>query len=106
MDDTHPAETGGSPVTTRKLMDDLKVLARDAEGLLKATAGEMGEKTREARERLKSAIESARKSCHNLEEKALDSARAADKVIREHPYESLGVAFGMGLLIGVLVARK
>jgi ElaB/YqjD/DUF883 family membrane-anchored ribosome-binding protein len=27
-------------------------------------------------------------------------------VIRDHPYESIGVAFGLGLLIGVLVARK
>jgi ElaB/YqjD/DUF883 family membrane-anchored ribosome-binding protein len=27
-------------------------------------------------------------------------------VIRAHPYESMGIAFGVGLLIGVLVARK
>jgi len=30
----------------------------------------------------------------------------ADAVIREHPYEALGVAFGVGLLIGVLVVRR
>ena len=33
-------------------------------------------------------------------------AKAADKTIRDHPYESIGVAFGLGLLIGVLVTRK
>jgi len=33
-------------------------------------------------------------------------AKATDKVIREHPYESIGVAFGVGLLIGVLATRK
>ena len=33
-------------------------------------------------------------------------AKATDKVIREHPYQSIGVAFGIGVLIGVLVTRK
>lgn len=44
------------------------------------------------------------------EEKAVERAKAADKVIREHPYQSLGVtfgvAFGLGLLIGMLARRK
>ena len=30
----------------------------------------------------------------------------ADKTIRDHPYQSIGGAFGVGLLIGVLVTRK
>lgn len=34
------------------------------------------------------------------------AAKKADAVIRDHPYESLGVAFGVGLLIGVLVGRR
>ena len=42
----------------------------------------------------------------NLEEKAAQGARATDEVIRSHPYESLGVAFGVGLLVGSLVTRK
>lgn len=48
----------------------------------------------------------AKVTCHELEEKAVVSAKAADKVIRQHPYESIGVAFGVGLLIGVLVNRR
>ena len=60
----------------------------------------------EARARLMSALESAKDSCHKLEEKALAGARATDKIIREYPYQSIGIAFGIGLLIGVLVNRK
>ena len=41
-----------------------------------------------------------------VEEKAVEGAKATDKAIRTHPYESLGVAFGVGLLVGVLVARR
>jgi ElaB/YqjD/DUF883 family membrane-anchored ribosome-binding protein len=40
------------------------------------------------------------------EEKAVEQAKAADKVIREHPYQTIGLAFGLGLLIGILVRRK
>jgi ElaB/YqjD/DUF883 family membrane-anchored ribosome-binding protein len=89
-----------------KIMTDLKVLTRDAEALMHATAGQAGEKVSELRQRLSAALESAKATCHRLEEKAIASAKAADKAIREHPYESIGVAFGIGLLIGVLVGRR
>jgi ElaB/YqjD/DUF883 family membrane-anchored ribosome-binding protein len=106
MDDPQASSAPAEGTSTRKVIDDLKVLARDAEALLKATAGEVSEKTRDARERLKTALDSARKSCQQLEERAIDGAKAADRVIREHPYPSIGVAFGIGLLLGLLVARK
>jgi len=93
-------------VTRKKLIADLKVVARDAEALIKATAGEVGERAKEARVRLLDALESAKATCQKLEEKAAAGARATDKIIREHPYQSIGIAFGLGLLIGVLVNRK
>jgi ElaB/YqjD/DUF883 family membrane-anchored ribosome-binding protein len=40
------------------------------------------------------------------EQKAVERARAADRVVRGHPYETLGVAFGLGLLLGILARRK
>ena len=40
------------------------------------------------------------------EEKAVESAKAADKVVRTHPYQTIGIAFGLGLLIGFLARRK
>lgn len=90
----------------QRLAGDLKVVMRDAEDLLKATAGQAGEKVAEVRTRLASALESAKSTCHHLQEKTVEAAKATDKVIRDHPYESIGVAFGVGLLIGVLVTRK
>jgi len=33
-------------------------------------------------------------------------ARSADRVIRSNPYQAIGVAFGVGLLLGFLVKRK
>jgi ElaB/YqjD/DUF883 family membrane-anchored ribosome-binding protein len=89
-----------------KIMADLKMLSRDAEALMHATAGQAGEKAGEMRERLAAALESAKATCQRVEAKAIAGAKVADKTIRDHPYESIGVAFGVGLLIGVLVGRR
>jgi len=94
-------------LATERLSKDLKMVARDAEDLIKATASDVSEKAREARGRLAGALESAKET---LQEKAAAGAKAADKVIHDHPYRSLGVAsgvaFGVGLLIGVLANRR
>ncbi len=93
-------------LNTEKLITNLKRVATESEELLKTTAGAVGDKAHEVRERLSDALETAKRNCRELEEKAIDGAKATDKVIREHPYQSIGVAFGVGLLIGVLVTRK
>ena len=92
--------------STEKLVTDLKRVVSDSEELLKDSAGTVGEKAREMRERLAQTLESAKVVCRRLEDKAIEGAKATDKVIREHPYQSIGLAFGVGLLIGVLVTRK
>jgi ElaB/YqjD/DUF883 family membrane-anchored ribosome-binding protein len=73
---------------------------------MKATAGDLSEKAKEARSRLAAALESAKETCETLQEKAMAGAKATDRAIREHPYQSIGIAFGVGLLIGVLAGRR
>ena len=90
----------------QRLASDLRLVMRDAEDLLKATADEAGEKVKEVRIRLAAALESAKASYERAQDKTVQAAKAADHVIREHPYESIGIAFGIGLLIGVLVGRR
>lgn len=89
-----------------RLVQDLKNVARDAEELMKATAHEVGDKAKEARQRLNAALASARANCAHWEEKAVAGAKVADRTIREHPYESIGVAFGVGVLLGVLLGKR
>jgi len=40
------------------------------------------------------------------ERKAVEQAKAADRLVRDHPYQTIGLAFGLGLLIGILARRK
>jgi ElaB/YqjD/DUF883 family membrane-anchored ribosome-binding protein len=89
-----------------KLAGDLESLVEGSEELLAATANDAGEKVKTVRARLSSALASAKATCGRLQEKTVQVAKASDQVVREHPYESIGVAFGVGLLIGVLVARR
>jgi ElaB/YqjD/DUF883 family membrane-anchored ribosome-binding protein len=90
----------------QRITSDLKNAISDAEEAMRATGAQAGEKASEVRTRLAAALESAKAACQRLEDKTVAAAKATDRVIREHPYESIGVAFGVGLLIGVLVARK
>ena len=91
---------------SEQLVNDLKTVARDAEDLIKLTADEVSDKVREARTRLATAVQSARENCQQWEDKAVAGMKATDKTIRAHPYETVGVAFGFGLLFGLLLARK
>lgn len=91
---------------TDRLVGDLKNVVHDAQNILKDTAEDASDKACAARERLLAAVESAKACCKNLETKALDGAKATDKVIRDHPYQSIGIAFGVGLLAGYIVTRK
>ncbi len=90
----------------QKLILDLKTVVADAEELIKATAGQAGEKLAQVRARLATAVDSAKETCQVLEQKTVAAAKVTDRTIREHPYESIGVAFGLGLLVGVLVGRR
>lgn len=91
-------------------MEDLKALASDAEALLRATADDASDKAKEARARMTAALEKAKATCEDLQAQSVETAKAAvkntDDTIRAHPYESIGIAFGVGLLLGALLRRK
>lgn len=93
-------------MNTDKLVADLKRIVTDSEELLHATKDAAGDKADAVRERLTDTLEAAKRTCLGLEEQAREGAKVADRTIRDHPYQSIGVAFGIGLLIGVLVTRK
>ena len=88
--------------TTEKLVEDLHLLVNDAEQLVKVAGGNLGEKSRTE---LNSALERVKASCRKVESTVATGARRADRAIREHPYQSMGVALGLGLLVGILVNR-
>jgi len=92
--------------STERLLRDLQNVVRDGEELLRAGVQDLSEKGVAARERLAAALEVAKETRRRLEERAIAGAKATDKLVREYPYQSLGAAFGIGLLFGVLLNRR
>lgn len=92
--------------TKEQLIEDLKLVAEDAEELMRAAGGELSGKTREVRDHLKTVLEDAKETCARLEDQAVAGLRATDRMVRENPYRSIGVALGAGFLIGYLLKRR
>lgn len=92
--------------STERLLQDLKAVVRDGEILLQSGVNELSERGAAAREKLAATLEMARETGRKLEERARAGAETTDRAIREHPYESLGIAFGVGLLLGLILIRR
>lgn len=99
-----------SQLAREQMGADLRALAGDAEILLRATAADVGDKARAARARLAAGVEKLRANCQEWPARGLEAAGAAarnvDQTVRAHPYESVGLAFCAGLLLGVLWQRR
>lgn len=97
-------------VTTDKLLADLQLVVADAEELLKATAGQAGEKVGAIRARAEESIRNAKTRIaaagEVLGEHSREAARHADQYVHDNPWNSIGVAAGIGLLLGFLIGRK
>lgn len=91
---------------TQAIRNDFSALAEDAHALITATADVAGDKVGEARQRLAAALENGKEIYGRVREKAVQSAKAADQAVHENPYRAMGIALGVGALIGYLVARK
>jgi len=105
----HP-ESSASQLAQERVLADLKALAADTRDLLQATAGDLTEKTKEARARVTAALERAKTSYSEMQDQSIESAKAAakkaDETIRANPYQSIGIALVVGLLVGALWRRK
>jgi ElaB/YqjD/DUF883 family membrane-anchored ribosome-binding protein len=84
--------------------NNLGTLAEDARALMTATADVAGDKVADARKRLAGALDSGKELMGRVREKAVEHAKAADEVIRDNPYQTIAIAFGVGALIGYLAA--
>ncbi|MDO9052815.1 MAG: DUF883 family protein [Gallionella sp.] len=98
-----------SDVSKEKLMQDLQVVVSDAEELLKATASQAGEKVSAARERIQDSLNAAKARLAEAEEAMLEktrqAARATDEYVHDNPWRAVGIAAGVGLVVGMLISR-
>ena len=97
-------------VSKDKLMQDLKIVISDAEELLRATASQAGEKAAAAREKVQDSLHRAKVKLAEVEDIMIDkgkqAARATDEYVHDNPWRAVGIAAGIGLVIGLLIGRR
>ncbi len=97
-------------VSKEKLIADFKVVVSDAEELLRATASQAGDKASDLRARIQSRLADAKIRLADAEAVVIDRAkqagRAADDYVHDNPWRSVGVAAGIGFVIGLLIGRR
>jgi len=103
-------EQAHSSLARGRALADLKRLTQDVEDLLKATAHDMSNKAKEAHSRIATALKRANSTIGELQAQGVASlkvtAKQTDEVIHNHPYRFVGLAFGAGLLVGLLAMRN
>jgi ElaB/YqjD/DUF883 family membrane-anchored ribosome-binding protein len=93
-----------------QLMNDLHLVIRDAEELLKNTEQQTGEGFKAAKARFEKTLRNAKAEVERIEDLVItrtkDAAKATDVYVKENPWQSAGIAAGVGLLVGLLIGRS
>ena len=100
----------GETFSKDKLVGDLRNLVADAEELLKATASQAGDKIGVARQKIEQSLVEGKKALADAEKtlvkKSQECAEIADDYVRENPWSAVGIAAGVGLVLGLLIRGK
>lgn len=96
--------------TRERLIADVNTVLVDAEDLLRQAAAASGEQAADLRRRAQSAITNAKTRLVEVEHKVVDQARHAAKTtdhwVHDHPWKAIGLAAGVGVLIGLVINRR
>ncbi len=103
-------ETTVETIGRDKLVTGMKAVISDAEELLRATAGQAGEKAQVARARVEESLRAAKVKLSDAEEsvarQAKVAAQATDEYVHANPWRAVGFAAAVGVIVGMLIARR
>ena len=93
-----------------KLMSDVQVVVADADELMRVTANQTGERFADATARVQARMSQAKEEVARMQESAVARAKAlgqtTDGYVHEHPWTSIGIAAGVGVVAGLLLGRR
>ncbi|HBI83708.1 DUF883 domain-containing protein [Orrella sp. NBD-18] len=93
-----------------KLISSVKGSLNDAEALLREAAGATGDRADELRAQAMKSLRQTREALNDAQDEALAQgrrvARATDHYVHDNPWQAIGVAGLVGLLLGVLLTRR
>lgn len=96
--------------TKGKMVDDFKSIVKDADDLLQATAKIPGEGFSVTRAQFAEKLKIAKNSLADAEDIIVDKAKqvatTTDDYVKGNPWTAVGLAAGVGLLIGFFAAKR
>ena len=102
--------TDSTEQSRTKLVDEFSNVLSEAEDMLKRAANETGEKAKDLRSQVEAKLLTAKLRLQELEGQAIDrakeAARATDDYVHEHPWQAIGIAAAVGVVIGLLMNRR
>jgi ElaB/YqjD/DUF883 family membrane-anchored ribosome-binding protein len=97
-------------VSKDKLIADVKTVIADAEELLRATATQAGDKASDLRIKVQRHIDDAKASLADAQAAVVERAKAVghatDDYVHDNPWRSVGIAAGVGFIVGLLIGRR
>ncbi|BAQ76001.1 transmembrane protein [Pseudomonas sp. Os17] len=91
-------------------MADFQALVSDTERLLEHTATLAGDQADELREQIHESLLKARETLQlteeSLRQRGQAAVTAAEDYVQSNPWQSVGIAAGVGFLIGLLATRR
>ncbi|MFK8330092.1 YqjD family protein [Pseudomonas sp. BJa5] len=92
------------------LMADFQTLVRDTEKLLEHTATLAGDQADEMRSQIHDSLLRARETLQltqdSMRERGQAALTATEDYVQSNPWQSIGIAAGVGFLIGLLANRR
>ena len=92
------------------LVKDFADVLNEADTLLKQAAKESGDKASDLREQVETKLRTARIKLQEMQDDAVDrakaAARATDEYVHDNPWQAIGVAAAIGILVGLLMNRR
>jgi ElaB/YqjD/DUF883 family membrane-anchored ribosome-binding protein len=93
-----------------QLLSDLKTVIQDAEAWLRHSGHLTGEEFKVAKAKFERTLLKAKDDIVRLEEAAVEkakvAAKATDEYVKENPWKAVGLGTAVGVVIGMLIARK
>jgi len=104
------ARKSAAQVTEEQIKDqvfsELKVLIEESEKLLKEGAALVGEEADSLRAQVGVKLKQARDSVDGIRSRAQPVVEATETYIGVHPWQTVAISASIGLLVGLLIARK
>lgn len=94
----------------KTVRNDMKTLVKDAQELFREAGHASGEKAEELRAKGLVLLDSAMEKAQEIQSAALEKGKAAaqttDEFVHEQPWKAVGIAAGIGLIVGLLMSRR